>query len=104
MTLATLASHFNKGFVDMPRLHISQDDTGFWQLSMEADDGTLTLLAHQFLTPDHLIEDAREIVDEGRVPGAVILVGPRRGPTLPQLRLAAASTQDYREPAPRKAE
>ena len=45
----------------MAKLHISQDDTGFWQLSFEDDDGSLTLISHQFPGPEHLIEDAREL-------------------------------------------
>ena len=35
----------------MAKLHISQDDTGFWQLSFEDDDGSLTLISHQFPGP-----------------------------------------------------
>ena len=84
----------------MPRLHISQDGTGFWQLSLESDSGELTLLSHQFLSPDHLIEDARDLVAEGKVPGAVILVGaPRVAPPS-----AAPADADYQEPAPQRAE
>ena len=60
----------------MPKLHISQDDTGYWQLSLEDDDGKLSLLSHQFPSPDHLIEDARELVADGKVPGGVIIIGP----------------------------
>ena len=33
---------------DMPKLHISQDETGFWQVTFEDDDGNLTLISHQF--------------------------------------------------------
>lgn len=83
----------------MARLHISQDDTGFWQLSFEDDDGALTLISHQFSTPDHLIEDARELVEKGRVPGAAIIIGPPRA-------FAASSRAlptRYSKPAPRKA-
>ena len=53
----------------MSQLHISQDETGYWQLSLEDDDGKLSLLSHRFPSPDHLIEDARELVAEGRSPG-----------------------------------
>ena len=86
----------------MPRLHITQDETGYWQLSKEDDDGTLTLIAHQFRSPDHLIEDARELVEDGKVPGAVILLGPPQTPTVsPAADIGPA--KDYQTPAPRKA-
>lgn len=83
----------------MARLHISQDDTGFWQMSFEDDDGTLTLISHQFPSPDHLIEDARELVEKGRVPGAAIVIGPPR----PHDVTARGLTGPYSKPAPRKA-
>ena len=60
----------------MPKLHVSQDETGYWQLTLEQDDGSLTLLSHQFPSPEHLIQDARDLVAEGKVPGGVIVVGP----------------------------
>ena len=84
----------------MARLHISQDDTGFWQLSFEDDDGTLTLISHQFPSPDHLIEDARELVEKGKVPGATIVIGPPR----PRDVAARDVTRPYSKPAPRKAD
>ena len=83
----------------MARLHISQDETGFWQLSFEDDDGTLTLISHQFSAPDHLIEDAREMVEKGRVPGAAIVIGPPRAVAAS----ARAVPRRYSKPAPRKA-
>lgn len=83
----------------MPRLHISQDETGFWQLSFEDNDGSLTLISHQFPAPDHLIEDAREMVEQGRVPGAAIIIGPPRPIDSREL----AMTRRYAKPAPRKA-
>jgi hypothetical protein len=85
----------------MARLHISQDETGFWQLSFEDDDGSMTLISHQFPSPDHLIEDARELVESGKVPGAAIVVG------APQKRAARAAVEvarPYSKPAPRKAD
>jgi hypothetical protein len=60
-------------------LHISQDDTKCWQLCFEDDDGTLTLISHQFPSPDHLIDDARDLVKNSRVPkGTVIILAPPR--------------------------
>ena len=84
----------------MARLHITQDETGFWQLSLEDDGGQLTLLSHQFPTPDHLIQDARELVEDGTVADAVILIGP------PRPRRAAVREgppREYKRPAARKA-
>lgn len=83
----------------MAKLHISQDDTGFWQLSFEDDDGTLTLISHQFPGPEHLIEDARELVEKGKVPNAAIVIGAPR----PAARSRLESVSDYTKPAPRKA-
>ena len=83
----------------MAKLHISQDDTGFWQMSFEDDDGTLTLISHQFPEPDHLIEDARELVEKGKVPNAAIVIGAPR----PAARSRARGGADYTKPAPRKA-
>lgn len=83
----------------MARLHISQDETGFWQLAFEDDEGNLTLISHQFPGPDHLIEDARELVDTGRLPGATIVIG---APRALEESLGAASKR-YEKPAPRKA-
>jgi hypothetical protein len=83
----------------MNKLHITQDDHGYWMLSLEQGDGTMTLLAHQFPSPAHLIENANEMVAEGQI-DAVILVDP------PRARVAAAFEgieSDYRTPAPRKA-
>ena len=82
----------------MPRLHISQDETGYWQLSLEDDDGKLSLLSHQFPSPEHLIEDARELVADGKVPGGVIVIG---SATSPDAR-ARAVRKPYAKPLPQK--
>jgi hypothetical protein len=84
----------------MAKLHICQDDTGFWQLSFEDDDGTMTLISHQFPSPDHLIEDARELVEKGKVPNATIVIGAPRPLTEARSR---AKPEPYSKPAPRKA-
>ena len=83
----------------MAKLHISQDDTGCWQMSFEDDDGTLTLISHQFTEPDHLIEDARELVEKGKVPNAAIVIGAPR----PAARGRSRGGEHYSKPAPRKA-
>ncbi|MEO7276280.1 MAG: hypothetical protein ABI211_30205 [Vicinamibacterales bacterium] len=85
----------------MAKLHISQDETGFWQMSFEDDSGELTLISHQFRSPDHLIEDARELVAKGKVANAAIVIGP---PAAPADALAfSESAAEYVKPAPRRA-
>lgn len=81
----------------MRKLHITQDDFGFWQLSLEEADGTLRLLAYRGDTPDHLIENAHDLVSEGRYPDAVVVVDP------PRPRRVVADLDDYKVPEPRKA-
>ena len=83
----------------MPKLHISQDETGFWQMAFEDDEGKLTLISHQFPSPEHLIQDARELVARGKVPNAAIVIGPPRPPDVRARELA----KPYSKPAPRKA-
>ena len=83
----------------MNKLHITQDSHGYWMLSLEKDDGTLSLLAHQFPTPDHLIENANEMVAEGHVKAIVVVDPPRQ--QLPAISDVEAPS--YQRPAPRKA-
>lgn len=83
----------------MDKLHITQDEHGYWMLSLEKEDGTLSLLAHQFVAPDHLIENANEMIAEGRVKAVVVIDPPRT-----ELKaVAAAPPEDYKKPKPRKA-
>jgi hypothetical protein len=82
----------------MAKLHITQDDHDYWMLSLEADDGTLSLVAHQFAAPDKLIEMAKELVEEGRVNAAIVVDPPRS-----RARAATAASEGYTKPEPRKA-
>jgi hypothetical protein len=83
----------------MDKLHVTQDDYGYWMLSLEREDGTLSLMAHQFAAPEHLIENANELIREGKVT-AVIVVDPPR----PQPQASARGVPEgYKKPAPRKA-
>jgi hypothetical protein len=88
----------------MDKLHITQDDYGYWMLSLEDQDGTLSLLAHHFATPEHLIENANELISEGRV-NAVVVIDPPRAQTggSQAAALAVGAPEDYKKPAPRKA-
>jgi hypothetical protein len=68
-------------------------------LSLERQDGTLTLLAHQFAAPHHLIENANEMIAEGKLEAVVLIDPPRQRPAA----IAEAAPADYEKPAPRKA-
>lgn len=83
----------------MDKLHISQDDYGYWMLSLEQEDGTLSLLAHQFAAPDHLIENANELIAEKKVNAVVVIDPPRPQPEA----MTRGAPEDYKKPAPRKA-
>jgi hypothetical protein len=84
----------------MDKLHITQDDFGFWMLSLEKEDGTLALLAHQFSTPDKAIHIANELISEQKLTATVLIDPPR-----PKSEAAgnAPVPYDYAKPAPRKA-
>ena len=83
----------------MAKLHISMDDTGFWQMAAEDDDGSLTLISHGFPSPDHLIQDARELVDKGKVPPTTeIIVGPPKASGV----VEREREQPYSKPEPQE--
>ena len=79
----------------MDKLHITQDDNGYWMLSLEKEDGTLTLLAHQFAAPDHLIENANELIAEGKV-NAVVVIDPPRPQSTPEAAPHPKTTRNLR--------
>ena len=81
----------------MSRFHVSQDDTGYFQLSFEDDAGELTLVSYQFEEPDQLIEDAKKLAESGEYGAATVLVDPTRRP------VAEAADAEGDRPAPRKA-
>jgi hypothetical protein len=83
----------------MDKLHITQDDFGYWMLSLEKEDGTLALVAHQFETADKLIHVASEMIDEHKVIATLIVDPPRPAPRA----AAAAAPEAYVKPAPKKA-
>ena len=80
----------------MDTLHVTQDDHGYWMLSLEKEDGTLALVAHQFQTADKAIEIANEMVREGQVT-ATIRIDP------PRVRAEVRASSEYNKPLPRKA-
>lgn len=87
----------------VPRLHITQDEHRFWMLTLEETDGKLSLLAHQFSRPTHLIEDAIEMVfgskaDPSRFPNAQIIIDPPRGSVSER---SESWPTDYEPPRPK---
>jgi hypothetical protein len=83
----------------MDKLHITQDDYGYWMLSLEKEDGALGLLAHQFTSPDKLIEIANELIREGKVNASIVIDPPKTGTRA----MVPESPDEYTKPAPRKA-
>jgi hypothetical protein len=86
----------------MNKLHITQDDFGYWMLSLEKEGGELSLLAYQFVTPEHLVENAQEMIAEGKVADAQIIVDAPKPPAA-AAAVSAETAEEYRRPAPRKA-
>jgi hypothetical protein len=82
----------------MSRFHISQDETGFFQLSYENDAGELSLVSYQFDTPEQLIEDATDLAASGDFGEATVVIDPHRRQLARGLAAAAVG-----RPAPRKA-
>jgi len=82
------------------RFHVSQDETGYFQLTYEDEQGALTLVSHQFDTPKQLIEDAVEMAESGEFGDAVVVVDGRRRAVA---ETASAAARDER-PAPRRAD
>ena len=83
----------------MRKLHVAQDEYGFWMLSLEQADGTLELISHQGTSADHLIDSARDLVKEKYPDAALVIDAPR---------IAISSDpstwpHNYHAPAPRKA-
>ena len=81
----------------MSRFHVSQDDTGYFQLTFENDAGELTLVSYQFEAPDQLIEDAKKLAESGDYGAATIVVDPARRP------VAESADAEGGRPSPRKA-
>jgi hypothetical protein len=81
----------------MTRFHVSQDETGYFQLAYENEHGELSLVSYQFDEPDQLIEDATKLAASGDFGDATVVVDPRRRP-IPE----AADIED-RRPQPRRA-
>jgi hypothetical protein len=81
----------------MSRFHISQDETGYFQLSFEDDAGELTLVSYQCEDADQLVEDASRLAESGEFGAATVVVDPRRHPVAEGIGL------EGERPAPRRA-
>ena len=82
----------------MGRFHISQDETGYFQLTYEDDQGNLRLMSYQHDSPDQLVEDAMELAKSGKFGSATIVIDPHP----PSSRVAVGASRSHR-PAPKKA-
>ena len=82
----------------MGRFHISQDETGYFQLTYEDDAGALTLVSYQFDSADQLVEDATKLAQSGEFGAATVMIDPARR-ALPE----SAADLSGERPAPRKA-
>jgi hypothetical protein len=78
------------------RVHITQDDLGYWMMCYECDDGTLTLVSYRFEHPDHEIQHAFHLHKIGLPAETEFLVSE---PGVP-LR---AGAPDWRKPELRRA-
>jgi hypothetical protein len=84
----------------MPRFHITQDETGYFQLTYENDQGELTLVSYEFDSPKQLVEDAMKMAESGEYGQAVVVVDPRRQPRVTD---SARAPVAHHRPAPRRA-
>ena len=97
----------------MARFHVSQDETGYFQLTLENDAGELRLVSYQAKTAEQLIERAIELVRSGEFGNATIVADVTSRPpaaaaaapapaAAPAAAAAPAGQRSWR-PAPRKA-
>ena len=85
----------------MVKFHVSQDETGNFQLAYEDEGGELTLVSHDFITPDQLVEDAMKLAASGKFGQAIVVVDPVRR-AMAFSADAASASDDI--PAPRRAD
>ena len=93
----------------MARFHISQDDTGYFQLTLENDAGELRLISYQAVTAEQLIERAIELARSGEFGNATIVADVAVQPVPGVAEVAGRAVPDVAggarswRPAPRKA-
>lgn len=98
----------------MRKVHVTQDDYGFWFITLEEPDGSMKVIAHHYVAAAPAVDDAQELIDEetrraGRSPAAL------GGAASPRMLLLVDSPRrtvqaftsggpvDYKIPQPRKA-
>ena len=86
----------------MARFHVSRDETGYFQLTLETDAGELRLISYQAKTAEQLIERAIELVRSGEFGNATIVADVVARPVPASAADASVRVQSWR-PAPRKA-
>jgi hypothetical protein len=82
----------------MTKLHIAQDDHDYWMLSVEQDDGTMEVFAHQFASPDQLVEMAQELIRDRNIKASILIASPRSDAGAE----AAVTPSAYTKPSPRR--
>jgi len=78
------------------RVHITQDDFGYWMMSHECADGTMMLASYRFEHAEHEIHHAYHPQEIGLPAGTEFLISE---PSVP-LR---AGAPEWRKPQPRRA-
>ena len=92
----------------MRKIHVTQDDYGFWFVSLEEPDGSMKLVAHHYSAAGPAIEDAKDFINEEQRTD-LESVGAQRMMLLvdsPQAHDSAAITDaaaEYRPPQPKRA-
>ena len=103
----------------MQKVHVSQDEYGFWFISVEEPDGTMKLVAHHYVSQEPAVEDAQDLMKrlsekqqkkahqesviaasaDTTVPPALVVDAPvRESP-----KRSSEWPDDYQKPTPRKA-
>jgi hypothetical protein len=98
----------------MRKVHVTQDEYGFWFISLEEPDGSMKVVAHHYVTARPAIDDAQELIHEETRRAAASLSA-AGGPPSPRFVMVVDSPRralmasavsgpiDYKIPAPRRA-
>jgi hypothetical protein len=83
------------------RLHVTQDSSGFWLLSVEEEDGSLKLLAHQFPSRELLLHEANTLAAQGHLQGSEVVADPPQ--QVAESLAPQAGAAQYVRPQPKRA-
>ena len=90
---------------EITKLHITQDDRGYWLMSFEDEDGRLSRITSLHEDRLHLVNDALEMVEKKIYPGATVVI--EAGRPRPSNRAETfgmlESPHRQRRPPPRRA-